>query len=279
MKFAKFWVDQKVKVDKGIFGTDTMSVWGASNENIEDAVASANKRAERLKDITSHGFDDIADYEYWNGFLREEVVDEIVDSAGAVVAVITRNNYGASVINSETVLFGDIDVRLPTMIDRFLSLFGKPIKDKAFYLKSIKAFHNQNPDFAFRVYETFAGLRLVVTNKTLSHDSKEAQRIFRGLEIDPLYVRLCHAQTCFRARLTPKPWRIGLPRPSSRFPRDNNKDLNEFSDWLKKYRQQSQNYSVVKLIENIGKHRLHDDVARVLDFHDKMALTTSEKLA
>ncbi|MBU2062200.1 MAG: hypothetical protein KKH44_10180 [Bacteroidetes bacterium] len=279
MKFAKFWADLEVKVDKDVFGTDTMSVWGASNQNIEAAVVSANERAERLKDITQHGFDDFAEYEYWNGFLREEVVEEILDSVGSIVAVITRNNYGAMVINSERVFFGDIDVRPPGMIDRLISLFGKPLKDKAYYLISIRAFQNSNPDFAFRVYETFAGLRLVVTNKTLSHDSNEAQQIFRGLDVDPLYARLCHSQACFRARLTPKPWRIAMPRPASRFPRANSEDLNEFSGWLKQYTQASTNYSVVKLIENIGKQRLNDDVARVLDAHDKIALSKNDSLA
>jgi hypothetical protein len=36
-----------------------------------------------------------------------------------------------------------------------------------------------------------------------------ANMLMRFLRADPDYVRLCAVQECYRARLTPKPWRCG----------------------------------------------------------------------
>jgi hypothetical protein len=40
--------------------------------------------------------------------------------------------------------------------------------------------------------------------------SPEVQGLFQQLEVDPLYAMLCHQQQCFRARVSGKPWRMGL---------------------------------------------------------------------
>ena len=47
---------------------------------------------------------------------------------GRVLAVLTRNCYGAIVLNTESVLFGDIDVIEPGFLSRILQVFGKTKK-------------------------------------------------------------------------------------------------------------------------------------------------------
>jgi hypothetical protein len=42
----------------------------------------------------------------------------------------------------------------------------------------------------------------------------------RELGSDPKYVQLAKAQECFRARLTPKPWRCGVRQSSRVYPRE-----------------------------------------------------------
>ncbi|MAD74352.1 MAG: hypothetical protein CML20_06080 [Rheinheimera sp.] len=279
MKFAKFWVDVSVKVDKSIFGTNELSVWGASNESLDLAIAHATNRAEQLKMFANRGLDALRDYEYCNGYIREEVLEEIKCSAGNTIAVMTRNNYGSLVINAESVFFGDIDIPEVRFFDKIAQFFGKPEKNKTFYLDKIQKFQQRNSDYAFRVYETSAGLRLVVTNKVFDHKSAEAERLFNGLDIDPLYVRLCHAQSCFRARLTPKPWRIGLCRPVSSYPRTDNKSLAEFSNWLKAYGSAAKAFRAVNLLASFGDQSMHEHVSRVLDIHDKLACSGGESLA
>lgn len=279
MKFAKYWSEAFVNVDRSFFGSNKISTWGASNESQDQAGVNASERAERLKQLISRGFDALREYEYWNGYIREEVIEEILDRDGRILGVLTRNSYGATVLNTESVLFGDIDVSEPGLFSKLLQLFGQPKKDKAYFVSKIEQYQKQNPAYSFKVYETFAGLRVVVTNQTFDNYSDSAKAIFSALGVDPLYVKLCKTQSCFRARLTPKPWRIGIERPASRFPRHEESIVNEFSTWLKNYESASRNASTVKLVATFGSSSMHPDVARVLEVHDRYARKSSAVLA
>jgi hypothetical protein len=279
MKFAKYWSEISVAVDEAIFGTNKLSAWGASNEDAEHAGAKAQERATILRQLISRGVDALREYEYWNGYIREEVLDEITSEDGRVLAVLTRNCYGAIILNTESVLFGDIDVVEPGFISKFLQTFGRAKKDKAFFVSKIEQYQKQNPNYTIKVYETFAGLRVVVTNQIFENYSASAKAIFSALDADPLYVKLCEAQSCFRARLTPKPWRIDIDRPASRFPRHEQAELDEFSSWVQKYEMASRSVSTVKLVSIFGKGFEHPDVARVLAVHDEYSCTGSAQLA
>jgi hypothetical protein len=61
----------------------------------------------------------------------------------------------------------------------------------------------------FRVYLTAKGLRVVCTSALLPWEKHDwlATRLMKYLGADPDYIRLCGEQKCYRARLTPKPWR------------------------------------------------------------------------
>src|SRR5690606_35375889 len=104
MKFAKYWSEAFVAVDEAIFGTSKLSTWGASNESQAQAGVNASERATRLGQLISRGLDALHEYEYWNGYIREEVIDEILSDDGRVLGVLTRNSYGATVLNTECVL-------------------------------------------------------------------------------------------------------------------------------------------------------------------------------
>lgn len=279
MKFAKYWSEAFVAVDEAIFGKARLSTWGASNESQAEAGINASERATRLEQLISRGFDALHEYEYWNGYIREEVIEEILAADGRVLGVLTRNCYGATVLNTESVLFGDIDIAEPGFFSKLLQLIGQPKKDKAWFVSKIEQYQQQNPAYTFKVYETFAGLRVVVTNQVFENYSDSAKAIFSSLGVDPLYVKLCKAQSCFRARLTPKPWRIGLERPASRFPRYEQAEINDFSSWLKNYDLASRNVSTVKLVATFGNEREHPDVDRVLEVHDRYTRTSSVQLA
>lgn len=279
MKFAKYWSEVSVAVDEAIFGINKLSAWGASNENQAQAGINALERATRLGQLVSRGVEALREYEYWNGYIREEVLDEITNEDGRVLAVLTRNSYGAIVLNTESVLFGDIDVAEPGLLTKLLQIFGKAKKDKAFFISKVEQYQKQNPLYTIKVYETFAGLRVVVTNQVFENYSAPAKAIFSALGADPLYVRLCEAQSCFRARLTPKPWRIKLDRPTSRFPRHEQSDINDFANWVQNYDAASKSVSTVKLIAIFGNDFEHPDVTRVLAVHDKYSCTGLAQLA
>lgn len=279
MKFAKYWSEASVPADEKIFGASTLSTWGASNESQQQAGINAMERASKLKQIISRGFYALREYEYWNGYIREEVIDEIKSSDGRLLGVLTRNNYGAIVLNAESVFFGDIDVSKETLFSKLLQLFGKPKKDKAYHIANIEQFQKQNNQYTIKVYETFAGLRVVIVNRIFEQDYAAVNSIFASLGADPLYVTLCKVQSCYRARLTPKPWRIGVDRPLFRFPRLEQYELDGFSEWLTDYDLAAKTYRTVKMAAVFGSDSVHPDVARILEVHDQYACAGGEALA
>ena len=191
MKFAKYWKEIEVSVDKDFFGNSTVSIWGASNDSDEEAKNNAASRARKFEELIANDDIKLQDYEYWNGYIREEVVDEVLKSDGSIIAALTRNNYGALVLNSESVFFGDIDVTESGFISRFLERFGRKKRDKAYYIKKVEEFQKENVIYTVRVYETFAGLRVVITNQLFDSNSSVVNEIFSALDTDPLYVILC----------------------------------------------------------------------------------------
>jgi hypothetical protein len=279
VKFAKYWSEVSVAVDEKMFGANSISTWGASNESQQQAGVNAMERASKLRLIVSRGFEALREYEYWNGYIREEVIDEIKDTDGRLLAVLTRNSYGAIVLNAPSVFFGDIDISEETFFSKFLQMFGKTKKDKAYHIANIERFQKQNTQYTIKVYETFAGLRVVIVNRIFEQDYAAVNSLFASLGVDPLYVTLCKVQSCYRARLTPKPWRIGIDRPLFRFPRREQYELDGFSAWLAAYEVAAKPYRTVKVAAVFDNDTAHADVARVLEVHDHYACAGGEALA
>ncbi|MEH6451638.1 MAG: hypothetical protein V7782_01225 [Psychromonas sp.] len=279
MKFAKFWNGIEVSVDKRFFGRSTVSIWGASNDSDAESKSNAESRVRKFKQLIAADKISLKDYEYWNGYIREEIVEEVFSADGRILAVLTRNSYGALVLNTESVFFGDIDVNDRGLISRILEKFGKTRKDKTYYIKQVEDFQKANPTYTIKVYETFAGLRVVIINHLFDSNSSLVDKIFSSLDSDPLYVMLCKHQSCFRARLSPKPWRVGLKRPTSRFPRSLKHEEIEFEKWLYNYKSVSTNFASAQLIIEFGKDKQNPDVERVLSIHDKYSCQAGSKLA
>ncbi|WP_064608896.1 hypothetical protein [Photobacterium sp. J15] len=279
MKFAKYWEKQDVTVSEKVFGKDVISVWGASNESSQAAKENAEKRLAAMQTFFGGDFDKNDEYEYWVDFVKEEIIDEIKSNDGRVLAILSRNSYGATVLNTDSVLFGDIDVPPSSFIDRILGKFGKSQKDKTYYLKNIERYQENHPDLSFKVYETHSGLRFIVTNRTFSPEDSVVREMFTDLNVDPLYMRLCQQQECFRARLSPKPWRVAVERPSSRYPRVNGKEQQEFQQWLDKYHASSLNNAVTKYLASFGSGKLHPDIQIITELHDRYSCSISAKLA
>lgn len=212
------------------------------------------------------------DYEYDADVIREELVEESsFDDSGERLAVITRNRYGALVLNTERVLFGDIDLPSENFVLRLCNRFGRRARDKQYFLDAMRAFQTAHPQFVLQVYETRAGLRFMVVNCEIRPDGAEVDLLFKELPVDRLYTRLCRSQLCFRARLTPKPWRIGLPRPSARFPFSTPLKQRSFNFWLAQYVAKSRNACAARRLERFGDGVVPAAVQTVLDIHDRYA--------
>lgn len=238
------------------------------------ATERANKIAARVADAVPAEL-----YDYLSGPLREEVVEELVFD-DQVEAVITRNNYGALVLNSATVLFADIDLP-PTGFTQWLfSLFRKS-RDSATdeLVQKIDQLCQRQPELGIRLYRTKAGFRAAVTSRGMDPNSAESETMLGDLGSDRLYVKLCKTQESFRARLTPKPWRIGMERPPCRYPYASREHEQQMRRWLDAYELKSKPVVACALIGQFGSKRIPEYVELVLEVHDRYACGQSEPLA
>lgn len=138
--------------------------------------------------------------------------------------------------------------------------------------RRIRRFLAAHPDWHLRTYETPAGLRVVAMHALFDPTSPEALAFFRAVGTDPTYVRMCQRQRCFRARLTPKPWRIGMdqhlrPRPGV-WP-INPQFLPMRARWVAEYEQRSRGYAACRYIEDLGASFTHPTARRVIELHDR----------
>ena len=195
----------------------------------------------------------------------EEVCDTIDEHN-----LVTRNRYGALVLNSEELLFLDVDLVSHTFGELVRSIFGLAVPDdKTRLLNRIERLRQKPPyqDLAVRVYETKAGFRLLLAKPGLQTlNSPGMDRIFCDFDADLLYAELCRKQQCFRARLTPKPARIKMTTARKfRFPYAE-ADKEAMAAWLAEYEKKSADYAVCRLIAQIGKKF----TSPAIEYHDRM---------
>lgn len=184
----------------------------------------------------------------YNGADSLPICEEIISTIGDTA--ITRNSYGALCLNTPDVMFVDIDqdsrrssifklrrflplqnqalffvflfillsmffkaigwaICLSLVIMFAINLIGNKIINKSLEAR-IDAFAAKNPTWCFNLYRTAAGFRLLILHQLFDPDDTKTWTILSALGVDPVYQRMCHLQKCFRARLTPKPWRIAI---------------------------------------------------------------------
>jgi hypothetical protein len=199
----------------------------------------------------------------------EPVQDKITDPAGRTLAVRTLNALGCLVMNALGVLFLDIDLADAQSWPLFRSnRVAAPLTGQE-AIASAYTWVEAHPEWAIRIYGTCAGFRLVALHDVFEPEQAMSCGIAEALGVDPRYRRLCTLQGCFRARLSPKPERVGLPRPTQRWPFQTASDERAFARWQKRYAKLSAGYATCALVATIGRAPVHPDVARILDVHDE----------
>jgi hypothetical protein len=117
----------------------------------------------------------------------------------------------------------------------------------------------------FRIYETYQGARVIVSGRDFDTGATETKRIMDEFNCDPLYSMLCVKQGCYRARLTPKPYRMNMRRYKVQFPREGNDA--DFQQWLAEYERESRSFNTCRFIEQVGaRHSISD----VVQLHDEI---------
>lgn len=145
-------------------------------------------------------------------------------------------------------------------------------------LAAIRAFSAANPQWHLRVYETPAGYRLLAMQDVFDPTGEPAREALASLSSDRLFVRLCALQQCFRARVSPKYWRMGykptesLPKSKWPFPPEH---LPRRQRWIEGYDRLARNYAACRFIERLGSSTTHPEAEAVRAVHDQFCQAES----
>jgi hypothetical protein len=237
----------------------------------------------------------IARYAYQVRNYEERILRILYRGAGSpasrlpVVEIgrITENRYGAEVLNTPNVMFVDVDNR-PERPDKPLSAEDRstaPLISEEAANTLLNAFCAENPNFGFRVYRTFAGLRYLCTSGLFDPTSALVKDVLTTLNADQSYRVLCKIQKCFRARLTPKPWRMLQPGGSNiigveRLIRRLDFSTASYPSFRSTYIGALAGYSTCQFVRVVGNPIVVPDCQQIVAFHDlRTRATASSPLA
>lgn len=286
MKVYRYWAHVHVDEQGQPTTADLCSTGAAgwSDRSEDDARQTALQRARACAKWFREGALDrlMSRYHYLDRPVREPIVEELT-VGDRRLAAITRNGYGAYVLNAANVLFADIDRRV-SLSHSVRSVWNavrgrRPEKAEQQLLDRLNTVASDHR-VSLRVYRTRGGHRAVVTSRTFDPAAAESQRLLEACGSDPLYVRLCAAQQCYRARLSPKPWRTALKHvPKFRFPYRSDAEREQFEQWSATYDHACQDWAACEPVADLGPADVHEDVAPVLTLHDDLACAPGKPLA
>jgi len=294
MKIARYWIRGEAEAD-GRGGKFRAIARGWSDESMEaarlKAVAIARRVAERIagggsgdrypygdrplpeplvrefsgSELGSSGTTEPVAAGQWHSSERNE------DRSGPVPlgrAIVTRNNYGALVLNTDRLMFVDVDRKTAPKTGMLSSLFGKPKTPAQDPLIEGMNTVTRRHKLAARLYETAAGYRLIITNAPFKPGSTDAEALLGEYNSDPLYVRLCRMQESFRARLTPKPWRCHFRPPPVEFPFETADARHKFENWEREYSSKAGAFATCRFVSELGSGSVDRGFKELIDYHD-----------
>ena len=246
MKLAKFWGRDSIEVDDV-----QVTARGWSDDSMDAAKAKAREVAQRVAQRVLSGGPKER-YPYGDRPLPEPLIKQFPGGS----AIVTRNLYGALILNTDEMMFVDIDAengRAPD-VD----------------VEAVAAQHW----LSGRFYETFAGYRVILTDRKFVASSPEAEAMLKAFGADKMYTHLCKMQQSFRARLTPKPWRCEWHKPPVAYPYESPFEEQEFQQWVRRYDAQAAGYSTWKLASTFGALVL-PEFGELIAYHDQLAKAES----
>lgn len=140
-------------------------------------------------------------------------------------------------------------------------------------LDAIRGFSAAHPDWHLRVYETPAGYRLLVMHEVFEPNGEQARQALAALNSDKRFATLCALQQCFRARVSPKYWRMGyrptesLPKSKWPFPPE---QLPRRQRWIAGYDALARDYASCRFVERLGSLKTHPEAEAVRALHDPL---------
>ena len=277
MKFTPYWVKETREIKRPDGQSYRVSAWGWSDSNESDAGMLAAKRAQRAVEAFARGDTPASRYSYEDRPLREAVLEKFTHD-GVLGAAISRNAYGARILNTASMMFVDVDIEesvngslFPGFIRTFFGLRAPASREDQIQsaLQLVRSWVQEDPERSVRVYKTHSGLRYLVTHTVMDPTSKESDALLSALQADPRYRALCKTQACYRARLTPKPWRIGMSTPPVEYPFFSERDRTRIDTWISEYQERSNEVAVCTLLDVLGSDSVYPEFEEYIAIHDR----------
>lgn len=280
MLIHRYWARGSATTHKG--GAEfPVHCWAGSSISEADAQQLADTKAANLAAHIRQAGQFPEAYPYDVRPLREEIIREFRGPTHELSAVITRNQYGAEVLNSASVLFVDVDLPVgsgETLWQRLVRWWRQapPPKPLDEALQRLLAWLDSHPEWGARIYRTAGGLRYLVTHAPFAPGSTDAEAMMVAVGCDPQYLRLCRAQRSFRARLSPKPWRCGVPHPPDLRPPLDTAARSTGDTWQALYAAASCRFATCSFGGSFGNPEVAAEVQPILALHDDATRATSD---
>lgn len=279
MLIPRFWYLEEGEAESPRGEGIPFAVWRWSVSSLDEARDRAREAARQLIERIQTGEPLPQHYQYGDRPLREEVLEELEGGNSGARGVVTRNHYGSLILNTDQLAFIDVDLPQP----RRQSLLGRlwarlwglekkadsPSDPAVQVLQQLTDWLDQHEDWGARVYRTRLGLRYLLTHAPLEAGGTEVERMMDHVGADPQYQHLCRVQRCFRARLTPKPWRCGLSIPPVRYPWRSKRDEQAMRNWETRYARQTRDFATCQYLETLGNPDIAPSLASLVQFHDR----------
>jgi hypothetical protein len=269
MKIPKYWSKSEGTVEKPDGEPLSLMAWGWSEDSVAAAAAHAKQRFGSLVDRVRQGLELPRGYAYGSRPLREQILEELHGSDGALRGLLTRNSYGSVVLNAAQAMFVDVDLPEGALEEK-KGWFGSKSGGEAAALDGLRGRLQQSASGGFRVYRTAAGFRLLATDRLYAPASGDAERVMRAVGADPAFVQLCKVQDSFRARLTPKPWRCGVRVPPASYPCDSPAAERAYAEWLRRYEAAIASKATCAFVEGAGPGRTEPEARAIVAEHDRV---------
>lgn len=140
-------------------------------------------------------------------------------------------------------------------------------------IERVRAFAAAHPQWRLRLYRTPAGLRLLALHRRFDPREPEVEATFKALGADTTYALMCRNQNCFRARVSPKPWRLGLQplrAPYSAVWSPEHAQLPARRAWISEYQQAAAGFASCRYLETLGEGLIDPAAQSVQKLHDRL---------